>query len=279
MTHLHASYLRRSRYVLGLHAATLIVGCSDAVISGALADGVAPSRVRVIPNGLDFSRLNEAATDLRATLRIPVESQVIASVGSLKQLKGHDIVINAFRSLPGEPHLILAGSGEEERNLRQQAEVLGIAKRVHFIGETKNTGSVYRAADIFALGTRNEAFGLVLAEAGYFGLPSVSTKVGGIPHVVLNGHTGLLVTSNDTTQFQVALATLAADPALRRRMGAAATRHVEQHFSAPRMAREFEGIYAQLAETPRHRLGWRQAVRNVARPYSKLAPFVERVAR
>lgn len=274
LAHLHIDYLRRSRYALLLHAATVIVGVSRQVIDGPQEDGVEAERLRVIYNGIDFSRLVAPAGDLRQTLGIPASAIVIATTGSLIARKGHDVLIRALAGLPpgpSSPHLMIAGSGDEEKALRQLVEALNLSGRVHFLGNIDYVARVYRAADIFALASRGDAFGLVLAEAGYFGLPAVSTRVGGIPEVVKDGETGLLASADDAPAFSAALARLIADPALRARMGSAARARVEENFGVHRMAAQFEQLYGELAVRPRSQLGWGHALRAVARPYAKLA--------
>jgi glycosyltransferase involved in cell wall biosynthesis len=273
LAHLHIDYLRRSRYALLMHAATLIVGVSRQVIEGPLVDGVAPVRARVIYNGIDFGRLGDTTVNLRGNLGIPSEAFVIATTGSLIKRKGHDILIRAFAALPTGailPHLIIPSGGPEREPLHELASVLGVADRVHFLGYVEDVVQVYKAADVFALASRGDAFGLALAEAGHFGLPAVSTRVGGIPEVVLHEETGLLTAAEDVPAFSAALARVMNEPDLRERLGAAAVRRVEENFTSTRMARCFEATYAELAAMPTSKLGWMNAAALAAGPYSKL---------
>ena len=273
LAHLHIDYLRRSRYALLLHAATLIVGVSRQVIDGPLEDGVPPERTRVIYNGIDFARLSASEKDLRGALGISAQAPVIATTGSLIQRKGHDILIRAFQALPPTsvlPHLLIPSGGPELNSLRELTATLGVADRVHFLGYVDDVVPVYKAADIFALASRGDAFGLALAEAGHFGLPAVSTRVGGIPEVVLHDQTGLLTPVDDAAAFAGALAQLITDPALRARMGAAAAKRVDENFTADRMARKFEETYAELAALPKEQLGWLQSARRLVGPYARL---------
>lgn len=272
LTHLHIDYLRRSRYVLLLHATTLVVGVSRQVTDGLIADGMSPGRTRVIYNGIDFARLGRSKADLRAAQGIPPNAFVVATAGSLIARKGHDVLIRSFHALPSgpvPPHLIIPSSGPEREALQALTASLGIAERVHFLGYIDDVVQVYQAADVFALASRGDAFGLVLAEAGYFGLPVVSTRVGGIPEVVLDEQTGLLTSPDDVPAFSSALARLMADPALRARLGAAAMARVEATFTVEKMALQFEEAYATLAAMPAAQLGWGAAMRKL-RPYAQL---------
>ncbi len=272
LAHLHIDYLRRSRYVLLLHAATLAVGVSKQVTDGLITDGMAPERTRVIFNGIDFARLKPSAVDLRAALNISTDALVVATAGSLIRRKGHDVLIQAFHALPPGPvlpHLLIPSSGPEREKLEALAASLGIASRVHFLGYIDDLAQVYQAANIFALASRGDAFGLVLAEAGYFGLPVVSTRVGGIPEVILHDQTGLLTLPDDVPAFSGALARLMVDPVLRAQMGAKARERVKTTFTVEQMARQFEEAYAALAAIPSSQLSWDSMLRGL-RPYARL---------
>ncbi len=272
LAHLHIDYLRRSRYACLLHAATVAVGVSRQVIEGLIADGMSPTRTRVIYNGIDQERLSLNGINLRVEKNIPADAFVISTAGSLIRRKGHDVLIRAFSILPTKavaPHLLIPGDGPERLSLEALATSLGVAERVHFLGYTSDVAQVYRAADIFALASRGDAFGLVLAEAGYFGLPSVSTRVGGIPEVVEHGRTGLLVRPDDSGAFARAMTQLMDDSILRARLGSQAASRVASLFTIQRMARQFEEEYEFLATIPRSRLGWGSSIRRL-RPYAKL---------
>lgn len=262
LVHLHTEYLRRSRYALLLHLADSTIGVSRQVLDALLADGVPASRTRVIHNGIDFERLTGAAsTDLRQTLGIAADALVIGAPGSLISRKGLDVLIPAFRRLTGPAHLMIAGTGPEQPALMRQAAELGMADRVHFIGFSDTIADFYRACDIVALASRVEAFGLVLAEAGFCGRPVVATRVGGVPEVVADGETGLLVPPNDVAALARALQRLADDPALRTRLGQAGQGRARALFSAGRMAHDFHAEYDRLAALPRESLGWGSAFR------------------
>jgi glycosyltransferase involved in cell wall biosynthesis len=273
LTHLHIDYLRRSRYAFLLHASTVLVGVSKHVLLGPAADGVPGSRLRVIYNGINFERLGACSHTLRGRLGIPAASFVILSGGSLIDRKGFDILIRAFSMLPNiepKPHLLIMGDGPKRADLEYLAARLNVAERVSFLGQVQNTADLYVEVDAFALASRGDSFGLVLAEAGYFGLPSVATKVGGSPEVLVDEETGLLADSDDVQGFCKQLERLMMDKALRAKLGAAARRRVQDKFSMERMAREFQQLYLTLAQIPKNRLGWISLGRAVSRPYTNL---------
>jgi hypothetical protein len=272
LAHLHIDYLRRSRYALLLHAATLAVGVSAQVVAGLIEDGMPAAQTEVIYNGIDFSRLRTSDADLKGELGIPAEAPVIATVGSLIPRKGHDVLIRALGALGPRspaPHLLIASDGPERERLGVLAASLGLSERVHILGHVADLPAVYCAADLFALASRRDAFGLVLAEAGHYGLPVVSTRVGGIPEVIVNEETGLLTPPDDPPAFTAAIARLLDDANLRARMGAAAMARADSMFSSAVMARRFEETYRRLAALPRERLGWTAATR-MAGPAARL---------
>ena len=268
--HLHTTYLRRSRYVLLVHAANHLVGVSHGAISGPASDGVSPASLQVIYNGIDLGRLRAPEGNVRRRLGIADDAMLVASAGSLIKRKGHDVLIRSIHALAPTDvpvHLVVMGDGPERGSLQGLVDSLGISDRVHFLGHIENTAEIYSAADLFALASREEAFGLVLAEAGHFGLPSVSTLVGGIPEVVLNETTGILVPPDDVESFSGALSRLIADRELRERMGNSAAARVDSNFTLPKMARQFEKLYARLSGLPASDLGWIALARRVSGPY------------
>jgi glycosyltransferase involved in cell wall biosynthesis len=271
LTHLHIDYLRRGRYTLLLHQADLVVGVSEQVVQSLRHDGMAASRVKVIYNGIDFNRLTERpAAELRTTLGVPADAMLVGAAGSLIPRKGYDLLLRALGRLSGTPpHLVIAGSGPEEAALRDLTVDLGLVDRVHFLGYRRDVADLYASCDIFAGPSRAESFGLVFAEAGYFRRAVVATRVGGIPEVVADGETGLLVPAGDIDAFAAALGRLAADRDLRQRLGEAGRRRAETRFSAPRMASDFAAEYVRLAGLPRAGLGW-DSLPGRATPYFRM---------
>lgn len=273
LSHLHIDYLRRGRFTSLLHQADLVVGVSVQVVQDFLRDGVPAARTQVIYNGLDFSRLDTVeGSDLRQALDIPARAVVIAAVGSLIQRKGYDVLLRALQKADPsiDLRLVIAGDGPERSELECLTTELGLNARVHFLGYLDDTPSVYRNSDIVALASRGDAFGLVLAEAGFFGLPVVSTKVGGIPEVIADGVSGILVPPDDPDALAIALNRLAKDAGYRRMLGKAGKERVECMFGTQHMVAEFQDAYERLARIDRRTLGWRSVTASLT-PYRRLA--------
>ena len=256
--HLHIDYLRRSRFVLLQHQADLLVGVSRQVIEDYRRDGMAENKLRVIYNGIDTKRLNSrSGCSVRQELGIPVDAVVVAVVGSLIWRKGQDLLLHALARAKDHPiFAVLIGDGPDRPALTALAESLGLADRVRFTGFLDHVANVLLASDIVCLPSRADAFGLVLAEAGYLELPVVATAIGGIPEVVVHGETGLLTAPEDPSALAEALVRLADSPGLRRRLGLAGHKRVVDIFSVEHMARSFEDAYEELDALPTNRLGW-----------------------
>lgn len=164
--------------------------------------------------------------------------------------KGVDVLVRAFAEpelrepLPGGPaRLLLVGGGDAVADHLRLAAGLGCADRVTAAGELTGTALVeaVREAAVLALPSRTEAesFGMALAEAMACGTPVVGSAVGGIPYVVADGGTGLLVPPGDPGALAVACRTLLADGPLADRLGAAGRDRAEQRFAWPRLMERY----------------------------------------
>lgn len=171
-------------------------------------------------------------------------------VGKLRYYKGLDTLLEAMRGLPGV-HLNIVGEGPMGPAWADLAVRLGLADRVHFLGEVEDESlpALYHRAHVFVLpaNARAEAFGTVLLEAMASGLPCVTTEVGsGTSWVVQDGVTGLVVPPRDPQALTVALRFLLEDPALRKRMGEAGRARVEAEFTQERMVARVEAVYRDV---------------------------------
>lgn len=206
LTQLHSRYNLRDRLRLCLHLSPHIVAVSKAVSEQMLSEGYPQNQLSVIYNGLDIPTLESQPTRMvRSTLGLPIDSTVIASVGSLIQRKGMDRIINALATLSptrSELHLLLIGDGPELPKLRKLVHQLKVTDKVHFVGEQHHVcGWLRGGVDLFVSGAREEAFGLVLAEAAIAGVPVVAPSVGGIPEVLQHNESALLYASNQQEQM------------------------------------------------------------------------------
>jgi len=207
------------------------------------------SKVTVINNGVEQPTVptSDALAALRAEYGIHDGDRVIGSVGRMAD-ESHKCFGDLIRALAllrdlADVKLVLVGDGPERPGLERLASDLGVSDRVLFAGFQLDTGPFYALMDVFALASAREAFGLVNAEAMRCGLPVVATAVGGIPDVVLDGETGLLVPPRDTAALAAALRRVLNDDVLRHWLGAAGKVRADRLFSAERYVGDIEELY------------------------------------
>ncbi len=180
---------------------------------------------------------------------MPDEATVCISVGRLVPVKGHADLIRGFAHALSEQEdlvLLLAGDGELRDELTALVAELSLGDRVRFLGWRDDTADLLAGSDIFVLPSLNEGLGLVLIEAMAANLPVVATRVGGVPEVVEEGQTGLLVEARNPDRISNAILRLARDRALRERMGRAGRERADEHFSIQATVRRTEQIYNDL---------------------------------
>jgi glycosyltransferase involved in cell wall biosynthesis len=222
--------------------------------------GVRPGKLHRIYNGVaDPCGAQNIQDDITNGEANPQKVR-ITFVGRLEQVKGIDVLIRAFAMLEGatgnrDKHssqplpavtIDLLGVGAEEDALRNLAAELGVADKVTFLGYCPDAAVRLAGYDIFCLPSREDMGPLVCVEAMAQGKPVISTLVGGIPEMVDNGVTGLLVPSDDVKSLAVALERLVRDRALRTRMGHAGRDRYEALFTQESMAKLTFDVYKQV---------------------------------
>lgn len=217
---------------------------------------VAPAaRVSVVPLGLDLGPLiglQPGMASLRQELGIPTSAFVVGYVGRFVPIKDLETLVEAFALVSREcadAWLLMIGDGPTREAVDATARRTGVAARVRFTGWTENLPAVYGAIDVCALSSLNEGTPVALIEAMAAGKAVAATTVGGVPDVVVEGRTGLLVPPRDAPRLAAALVRLARDPELRTRMGREARADVASRFSPERLADDIARLYgAGLAD-------------------------------
>ena len=175
-------------------------------------------------------------------------------LGALIQRKQVHVLIQAFalvnRRSP-KTRLTIVGGGDLESKCRKLASELGLQDSVVFTGLLPEYPfELLAGSDIFVTASEAESFGLVLAEAMCLGVPVVACRVGGIPEVVADQETGLLVPPYDPESLTAAMTTLASDPSLRERMAQAGRERVRQRFDLQDKVASLLDLFARLASVP-----------------------------
>jgi len=208
-------------------------------------------KVRLVPNGIDLARFTPRAPSpsLRAGLGVPPSSPVVLSIGRFVAEKGHRHLLEAAARIErtrAGVHWALVGAGELEEPLRRQARGLGLESQVHFIGWRDDVPDVLAVGDVFVLPSENEGFGRVVVEAMAMARAVVATAVGGVPEIVRDGETGILVPPAAPAALADAVRSLLDDPARAARLGAAGRARAESRFSLTAHVDAVERVYAEV---------------------------------
>jgi len=214
-------------------------------------DGVDPSKVVVIPNGVDPGRFDIPLTrvEARERLGIPAEHFLIGTVGRLEEQKGLRYLVDAVRMLRERgknAFLLVAGSGREEVRLREQATRGGIEDAVFFLGARRDVPDLYRAMDVFALSSLWEGGPITLLEAMASGLPVVATPVGFVPEVVRDGVNGFLVPARDPAMLGEALWRVREDPVRAAEIGREGRETVRDRYTHRHLAEKVMAVYEEV---------------------------------
>ena len=223
---------------------------SEAIRKLLLADGVAPARTVTVHEGVDLGRVAAApAAQLHEELWLPHGSPVIGNVAALVPHKGQRQLVEAaalvVKEVP-DARFVVAGEGELRPTLEHLIKHLNLEKHVLLLGFRPDVLSLHKAFDIFVMSSITEGLGTSLLDAMACGRPVVATTAGGIPEVVEDGKTGILVPPRDHHAMAAAIIKLLTDEKLRGRMGSAGLSRVNARFSAERMVADTLPVYEQV---------------------------------
>jgi len=213
--------------------------------------GLKGDRVVTIPTGIDLERFNpeKALDDFRQGADFREKDLIVGTVAILRRKKGHHVLLDVIpRVLKEFPHVkfVFAGDGPQKENIERKIKELGIGKSVTLLGLRADVECVLKGMDLFVLPTLQEALGTSILEASAMGKAVISTRVGGVPEVVIEGVTGQLVEPEDSRGLADAIIKLLKDGALRRSMGAQGRKLVNKEFSTERMVEKMHRLYAGL---------------------------------
>jgi glycosyltransferase involved in cell wall biosynthesis len=221
-------------------------------------------RVEVVYNGVDLDAFRPPPDPAQAkqAFGLAAEDFVIGQFGLIGPRKQTHLLIEATERLHGDlPRLrvLIVGDarrGDEayEQQMRTMVDQKGLADVVRFVPFQQNVVPAYQACDVNALVSNQEGFGRTIIEAGAMGIPSVGTRVGGIPELIIEGETGRLIENDAAAAKSLAdcLRRFATKPDDLARLGKSVRKHVEKHFSIRAHADHVMSIYDQVlaAATP-----------------------------
>ncbi len=244
-------YNRMNR--LSLPYADRVITVCQAFAGELTKAGVRAERILVQHNSIRPEKTagTEEAETLRARLGVAQGERVVLAVGRLSAEKAHADLLSAFRLLPEaapgvKVKLVIVGDGPERGRLEAAAESHGLSDSVLFIGQVGDVRPYYAAADVLALPSHTEGSPYVLLEAMAAGLPVVATEVGGVPEMVSDEESALLVPARDPRAMAAALARVLTDGGLARGLAANASMLVATRYSPETYVRSLLGIYRQV---------------------------------
>ena len=230
-----------------------VIACSKDQKWRAQAMGVS-SDISIIPHGVDINRfapqINEKE-DIKKKLGI--HDLIALSVQRLHSRKGLNYLIDAIpivlKEIPST-QFIVVGKGPEKAKLENKIKDLGIEKNVKLVGFVPDSElpQYYASCRLFVLHSLYEAFGIVLLEAMASGKPIISTEVGGIPEVVINGKTGILIPPRNATKLATAIIKLLSDSTLAKEMGEYGRKLAKDKFDWEKIVKTYFRTYAELIQ-------------------------------
>jgi L-malate glycosyltransferase len=229
------------------------VCASNAIRTMLIEDGVAAERTITVHEGVDITRLSAVTPlDVRQEFWFPPHSLVVGNIAALVPHKGQKYLIDAaaivVREMP-EARFLVLGDGELRASLEQQIKHLHLGQHVILTGFRSDVLAVLRGLDVFVMCSVTEGLGTSLLDAMAAARPIVATRTGGIPEVVVDGDTGLLVPPRDAKTLASAILDMLRDAAGRTRLAQAGYARVCDRFSVDRMVEATLGVYADLAGT------------------------------
>jgi len=229
----------------------LFICVSEAIRRMLIGDGVPASRVVTVNEGIDIGHVEAAPkADLHSELWLPHNSPIVGNVAALVPHKGQRHLIEAaalvVKKVP-DARFVIAGEGELRPSLERQIKEHHLEKHVFLAGFRPDILSVHKAFDIFVMSSVTEGLGTSLLDAMACGKPVVATTAGGMPEVVTDGRTGLLVPPRDHAAMADAIVRLLQDPVVRAEMAAAGEARVRAKFSVERMVDDTLNVYRRAA--------------------------------
>jgi glycosyltransferase involved in cell wall biosynthesis len=249
VTTVHFGYECKTKLIYKLEEFLLplsdrIIAISQCVKDYLIQKGIDKNRIEIIRNAIALE--NQHITDPK--FKPDSSPAKIGSIGRLIRRKGFATLIEGFSRIEGEAHLEIIGDGPERNHLAELITRLSLNRRVELLGQLPNNDVLEKLMswDMFVFSPTWEGFGLVVLEAMSSGKPVIATDVGGIPEIIQDGTTGILVPPENPKALADKIDELINNPALRSRLGNAARKHVEENFTLKEMVEKTKKIYKKL---------------------------------
>lgn len=211
-------------------------------------------KIKVILNGIDVEMFQKNIDIIakRAEFHIDADELVIGSVGRLALVKDYLTLIKAFQTVKhkiGKCKLLIVGDGVLRAELEAYVDLNELKQNVIFLGSRRDVPEIIPIFNVFVLSSLSEGLPIALLEAMAAGIPVVATKVGGIPEVIIDGRTGLLVPSRSPEELAEAILAILLDRKKAVSMGIAGRGRVEEQFNLKNTSRRYEQVYDETINT------------------------------
>lgn len=231
-----------------------VIAISDQVAGHLKKDfGIVDQYVATIRNGIDLKDFSVSSQVERENKRreFGYENKlVVGIIARLSDVKGHRVLLDAFvdvRLQVSNVHLVIVGQGKEEGALKKQVQDLGLMDFVDFYPAINRMSDFLMIFDCFVMPSLQEGLGLSVMEAQTFGLPIVASCVGGLPSLIEDGETGILVEPGNAAELSQAIIRVLSDPDFSRLLGERARQKAEREYGSHEMAEKILGVYKQVA--------------------------------
>jgi glycosyltransferase involved in cell wall biosynthesis/peptidoglycan/xylan/chitin deacetylase (PgdA/CDA1 family) len=227
-----------------------IIAVSQSVKEFYVKKGIAPKKIEVIYNGIDVngSQVTSYELQVKGEFGIRENETVIAVIGRLVPQKGHRYLFDALYELDGQYSLklLVVGDGPLLKSLKSQVTSHKLEEKVIFTGLRKDVKDILGMTDILVMPSLREGLPMVALEAMVAGVPIVATEVGGMPELVTNGQTGILVEPENKTALKKAITTLIDDHKLYQYLKDNAKKRITEQFSLEGMLQKTQELYWEI---------------------------------
>ncbi len=236
-----------------LNHAEAVIAISRQIEQALIAGGVSVKNVRTLYSGIDLSK-KQSTHDIQAVrqkIGLPNGAVLLGTVANLFPRKGYEVMLRALPAIVHAVpmvHYVIVGSDDHDYadRLKRLAQELKIADRVHIVGFQDPVQPFLAALDLYVHPALMEGFGIAVVEAMAMGKAVVATTTGGLPEVVAQGETGLLVPPGDVRSLAAAVVSLLEDKARREQMGRSGSARAQEHFSLDASVAQVEQLYGEV---------------------------------
>ena len=229
---------------------THLVGITPDLVEHLTRNGWPADRAALIPNFGEtpdgVGDAGEARRRLRAELGVPEAVPLLVALGRLHEVKAHDTLLRALTGVPGDAHLMIAGEGPLESELRGLSASLGLTNRVHFLGWRRDTQNLYAAADLCVFPSRYEPNGTVVMESWAHGVPLIASAAKGPAWLIDDGQTGLLFPIDDEAALARGIEGLIVSADLRERLVTQGREAFESRFTRDQVVDQYLDLFRSL---------------------------------